>query len=529
MLDNFAKYCIQNGGEMYPLTISSETSGGMGLCNPSVLKDDDGRLRFVLRNVNYALWHSNDSDRFNSVYGPLAYITKHGDNHLRTENYLLDRDGDSLSWKHIDTSAFDSEPAWDFVGLEDARLVRWDGRLYVTGVRRDTNTVGQGRMELCEIGEDGRELSRLRLTHPSEQTYCEKNWMPVADMPYCYVRWVSPTEVLRVDPATGADEVVARRDVPPGTENLDTDGMQIRGSSQAVPLGDGRHIAITHMCRLCYNDKKEKSDCGYWHQFVVWDAEWNVERISEPFKFAGFGIEFTTGLAIEDGRFVIPFALQDCFSFALFADIDAVLDFVYGRHALSDASIACGNVFADLVDSPYDSAACCAAGRAFFADGHWAQACVCFERALEFDTFADREEHYRTLLSLGLSFERIDGCDEHETAAYMRMIDAMPFRSEGYYMASSVASRTGRHAEAFTLARLAVMHDSVMTEDFGITRNILKIRLIEATYKTERYKMCEGLVLKMLASKDVSDHEREALCGIFSMITENKKNACRIL
>ena len=36
----------------------------------------------------------------------------------------------------------------DFIGLEDGRLLKWNDKYYLTGVRRDTTTNGQGRMEL---------------------------------------------------------------------------------------------------------------------------------------------------------------------------------------------------------------------------------------------------------------------------------------------------------------------------------------------------------------------------------------------
>ena len=39
----------------------------------------------------------------------------------------------------------------DFVGLEDSRIFRWEGDLYISGVRRDTTENGQGRMELSKI------------------------------------------------------------------------------------------------------------------------------------------------------------------------------------------------------------------------------------------------------------------------------------------------------------------------------------------------------------------------------------------
>lgn len=111
----------------------------------------------ILRKVNYALWNSDNQYKFTTQYGPLWYITPDNDNRLKTVNYLCEfDDGFNLSHRKIDTSKFDSEPLWTFVGLEDARLVRWNGKLYGTGVRRDTTTNGQGRMELSELDENGR-------------------------------------------------------------------------------------------------------------------------------------------------------------------------------------------------------------------------------------------------------------------------------------------------------------------------------------------------------------------------------------
>ena len=73
---------------------------------------------------------------------------------------------------------------WEFIGLEDARIFEWEGKLYTCGVRRDLDTVGTGRMELCEIEvqEDAVvELSRFRIPTPgADDEYCSKNWMPIS-------------------------------------------------------------------------------------------------------------------------------------------------------------------------------------------------------------------------------------------------------------------------------------------------------------------------------------------------------------
>ena len=55
-----------------------------------------------------------------------------------------------------------------FVGLEDARVVRWNNQLYICGVRRDVYDNGQGRMELCEI--DWTEIFDLDATFATHAT-----------------------------------------------------------------------------------------------------------------------------------------------------------------------------------------------------------------------------------------------------------------------------------------------------------------------------------------------------------------------
>lgn len=144
---------------------------------------------------------------FQHQWGPLTYVHPENDMHLRTTNYYLELDSNLNVVRHnkIDTSKFDTyDPMWDFVGLEDARIVRWNEKLYITGVRRDTTTNGQGRMELSEIqvnSDSVVEVSRFRIPPPKDpNSYCEKNWMPVIDKPFHFVKWCNPTEVVKVDP-----------------------------------------------------------------------------------------------------------------------------------------------------------------------------------------------------------------------------------------------------------------------------------------------------------------------------------------
>lgn len=126
------------------------------------------------------------------------------DRTLRTTNFYFELDSEmDIKVSHkVDTSELDVTPVWEFIGLEDARLVKWEDKLFMIGVRRDTKPNGEGRMELSEIevtSKGVKEINRIRIQSPDPKSYCEKNWMPILDMPYHMVKWTNPTEVVRLN------------------------------------------------------------------------------------------------------------------------------------------------------------------------------------------------------------------------------------------------------------------------------------------------------------------------------------------
>lgn len=308
--EGMVKPFIAAGSSIHPLIIPSEMTNGTGLMNPSVYVDGD-RLLVNVRHVNYTLYHS-ENKKFQHAGGPLQYLNPENDLTLRTWNYLCELN-DDLTIKTInkvDTSQNDVEPLWEFIGLEDARVVRWDGKLYLCGVRRDTTTHGEGRMELSEIV-DNVEVKRTRIPAPgANNTYCEKNWMPVIDQPFTWVKWTNPTEIVRyyftnnVTITTHLDESAFKSGMP-----------DFRGSSQVIPYGD-YYIAITHEVNLIKPIVGEK-DATYRHRFVVWDKKWNLIKYTEAFSFMNADIEFCCGLALYQGNFLISFGFQDNAAFIL--------------------------------------------------------------------------------------------------------------------------------------------------------------------------------------------------------------------
>lgn len=254
-MDNFVKQSLNNGGIIKPLLIDPSLMDGPSLTNPSVININN-YIIVNIRNVNYTLYHA-ELNKFEHRWGPLSYIHPEHDMHLRTTNYIsiLDNNNlESISTFKVDTSSFDVEPLWEFVGLEDARLINWDNKLYLCGVRRDTTTNGVGRMELSEInlGPDmAKEVSRFRIPAPNEQEYCNKNWMPILSKPYEFIKWCNPLEIVKANISNKSCEVLL------SSQNYASGYRDWRGSSQVILFNDN-YLALVHETDLYRSELGKK-------------------------------------------------------------------------------------------------------------------------------------------------------------------------------------------------------------------------------------------------------------------------------
>lgn len=308
MNKNLCKKVISEGGRLIPLIIPSTESKGLGIMNPSIFIDND-KILMNLRNVNYTLYHCEGEQLFNNRWGPLAYLNPENDLHLKTTNFLCELNEDYTIKNHykIDTSKHDIPAVWEFHGLEDARLVRWDGRLFHCGVRRDVKPNGEGRMELSElIIEDNnvKEINRYRINPPNNpDSYCEKNWVPILDMHYHFVKWTNPTEVVKVNINDCTSQTIFLGD------NTIQGFPDLRGGSQVISIGNYR-IGIMHNVNL-FKNKLQQKDATYMHHIVIWNSNWNIKSITDAFSFMDGEIEFCCGLALRNKELLITFGFQD--------------------------------------------------------------------------------------------------------------------------------------------------------------------------------------------------------------------------
>jgi hypothetical protein len=323
-MKNFVARVLDAGGDIVPLIIPAHDTNGTGTFNPSIY-NDNGKLLLNMRHCQVTIYHS-EKNIYEHQWGPLCYLNPENDITLTTTNYFCELGDDYMIKKYhkVDFSKLNEKPLWEFIGLEDCRVFRWEGKLYLCGVRRDTTTNGQGRMEMSEIemDENGvREVSRFRIPCPApEDSYCEKNWMPVVDMPYHFVKWCNPTQVVKVDPVNktcvtafkGANYVQGRADN--------------RGGSQVIPIGNYR-MTITHHTYL-FNSEKGAKNAIYRQAFVVWDKNWNVVKYCDPFPFFDVNIEFCAGMTIHNDNLLITFGVRDNAAYLLKAPLKFIEDFI---------------------------------------------------------------------------------------------------------------------------------------------------------------------------------------------------------
>lgn len=313
---NLVHKSVSQGGKLAPLILPHSLTSGMGLMNPSIFIDDDGDILVNIRHVNYTLYHSEHDQRFFSPWGPLSYLHPERDQRLVTTNYLcrLDKDLNIINYTEVDYSAFNVPPIWEFVGEEDCRITQWDGNYYLIGVRRDTTPNGQGRMEYSKIELDktnwtAKEVQRVRIPPPIDvNSYCEKNWMPILDMPYHFVKWAMPTEVVKANPDKSECEQVLTRSTP-------SVPIDQRGGTNIVSWGE-YYIAFTHEVKLWRNYLNQK-DSIYRHRMIVWDKEFNFVGLSNSFAFLDTPIEFCVGAAVRNGKLLLSFGVQDNAAFVL--------------------------------------------------------------------------------------------------------------------------------------------------------------------------------------------------------------------
>jgi predicted GH43/DUF377 family glycosyl hydrolase len=453
MIYNLSKLVLEQGGSLIPLIIPSELTGGTGIMNPSIFLDND-ELKLNIRHVGYTLYHSEGEQKFQNIWGPLAYLNPEDDITLRTTNYLCTLNPNTLEIEtvnKVDTSKLDKEPLWEFIGLEDGRVIKWDNKLFLCGVRRDTTTNGEGRMEFSEIV-NNKEVSRHRIQPPlgPNSSYCEKNWMPIIDMPYHFVKWSNPSEIVKVDLKTNTSKTVKLN------EHVIPLERDLRGGSHVITIGKYR-VAITHEVDL-WNNEIGNKDCHYYHRFIIWDMDWNIVKVSEDFKFMTGYVEFACGLSLHKNNLLISFGFQDNAAYILKTPIqflENLLDIEFNIDHIP-TYIPTSKILVNFVEDPYSQITNFYLAYDYDKKGQTASALSYYLRSAEYGYGKDLV--YESLIKMGKCLGKQGRRQASEKGIYLNAINYNPQRPEAYFVLSQYYESRKEWFDAYTMANIGLQY-----------------------------------------------------------------------
>jgi glycosyltransferase involved in cell wall biosynthesis len=271
------------GAEVRP--IDWQPGDGYAPMNPSVCVGGDRRLVLV-RTVNY------------TVTAQGQYPTTDGSGVIRTRNHVVEFDAD---WKPTGSTLVEDvtgrpRSGFPVEGLEDCRLWQHsDGTWRASTTVRDLAENVDGRCEMAIVTlDEGWRIVAVDPVRDYEYERPQKNWMPIVGRSMSFLYFCDPTIV--VERVLGATVARARSTPPVFLGNL-------RGGSQLIEC-EGGWLCLTHEVVWC-------PDRVYLHRFVKFDRHFQVKAVSDPFYFTRVGIEFCAGLALDGGRLVASFGVND--------------------------------------------------------------------------------------------------------------------------------------------------------------------------------------------------------------------------
>ena len=307
----FIKYLLENNAQLSLLEINYDEVETLASMNPSIwIKDGIGYIN--IRAVNYNLFNSRYRE-YTQNDQPIAYVCKAA-SALKTENYFGIINLDTLEIEQVSKVKMLSlhQPCWDFEGLEDARVIYWDENLYLCGVRRDVKDNGEGRMELSKIdfiNDSWVETERTRIPAADNDTaYLEKNWMPVIDKPYTWLKWSSPLEFCKYD-----------KDKNILTNWFNGNLKQCyRGDSHLANI-DGNYYCFVHdVLNYQLNSKTNARISYYQHYILKFDNNLNPIGKFGPFQYDNrFNVEFGCGLAYDGENCYLTYSENDATAYII--------------------------------------------------------------------------------------------------------------------------------------------------------------------------------------------------------------------
>ena len=261
----------------------------------SMIKKEDG-YRVNLRGVNYILTQKG------------GYISRHGDDIIRTVNFILDYDQQFNLKNVIEIKNNTDIPLYpkNILGMEDIRLINDTNYFFCTYPEVNNSRTPQ----ICwgTYDENGN-VNRIVPLIVDDVLKCEKNWMPfMYQNRLLFIYSIRPFRLFEINIETG--ELTEIKNISYGDKYLN----DFRGSACPISYKSG-WLCTIH--QVFHADPRK-----YFHRFIWFDENFTEIKYSLPFYFETPSIEFNLSLCKidESEEILITYSCND--SNSLIAKVD---------------------------------------------------------------------------------------------------------------------------------------------------------------------------------------------------------------
>lgn len=313
-MNSFIRFVKENGGDVTNIIYSQNLlKGQFCSCNTSCVWYNDGLL-INSRLVNYRkIYQLNSEFKINDMAQTYIY-NKQGFDSRNVMSIVKNSNICDTKEIYYPESIV---PDVRYKGLEDARLVVWDGKLYAYGTRWD-RVDGYGCICIYELNENFVPVNEF-IVHPQNQGNCEKNWAAVEDRPFTFVYAHNPTQVITIN-KNGYCELIVNN------EKNEKIQEWVKGSTPLIKYNDDEYITMVHTNKVYQKNGLNYTD--YLTAFVFYDKNFNMTRMSKWFVFNSAMCEFVCGLAKKDDIIYITYSQLDCTSHLVTVNKDVIEKFM---------------------------------------------------------------------------------------------------------------------------------------------------------------------------------------------------------
>lgn len=272
----------------------------------SLLNPNENLYQGILRTVNYRI-----NEKGHYLYPPHQ-------NYIHTENYWVELQNNVITKQHHIKIAKDCYKEYEHSypsirGLEDGRHCIFNNEIYMSFTSFEYGRDTKASMVLTHMNKNTYEIDRI-VSLKYEQDRIQKNWVPfVYQNRLVFVYSYQPFILLAVNPETGDCEEILKKHFPHELSDL-------RGSAPPIYLEHlNQYLIMTH--EVLFTETRK-----YIHRFLLFDHEFNLLKLSEPFYLHELFIEFSLSIMYNpiNNNIIIPFSYKDGESFITNISFDQI-------------------------------------------------------------------------------------------------------------------------------------------------------------------------------------------------------------